>query len=106
MLTHHIEKVQQKKTGKDGKKAALARKIDQPSHYHYIKMIEKARCVCRCVWLTTRHDVAYILHGEGRVLVFCVDPDDAMAEPSHGEDGPGRQGGSTCPRSGKHREEP
>ena len=42
-----------------------------------------------CVGLTTRHDVAHILHGEGRVLVFRVDPDDAVAQPSHGEDGPG-----------------
>lgn len=55
---------------------------------------------CNCLQqLTSRHDVAHILHCESRVLVLGVDPDDPVAQPAHGQDGPGWERSSTSTRS-------
>lgn len=36
--------------------------------------------------------MSHILYGQSRVLVFCIDPDDAVAKAAQGEDGTGREG--------------
>ena len=40
-------------------------------------------------WLTSRHDVTNILNSESRVFVLRVHPDHPVAQPTHGQDGPG-----------------
>lgn len=49
--------------------------------------------------LTSGHNVADILHSQSRVLVLRVDPDDAVAQPTHGQDGSGWEWSSTGARS-------
>lgn len=44
--------------------------------------------------------MTHVLHGEGGVLVLGVDPDDAVAQSAHGQDGTGREGGAGHPWSG------
>lgn len=41
----------------------------------------------------------HILYSQGRVLVLCVDPDNTMAQATHGKDSTGREGCTWDPRS-------
>lgn len=45
--------------------------------------------------------MSHILDGESRVLVFSVDPDDPMAQPSHGQDGSRWKRSTGDPRPGE-----
>lgn len=53
--------------------------------------------LCQTSW----HDVANILYGESRVLVLCVDPDDPVTQPTHGQYGPGWKRSSSYPWPGE-----